>query len=590
MPSGRLTLDWVGKDQALLTTPEGGYEWVDRTDPRVTEIRLLHERETVGAVGPGEHHATDNLLIHGDAADGLRSLLNLPEFAAEYRGKVKLVYIDPPFNTGQAFEHYDDALEHSVWLTMMRDRLALIRDLLAPDGSVWVHIDNDNAAYCWALMDEVFGRSKFVSTIVWQKKYSRDNRPAIGDVHDYILVYSPLGTDWKHVRNRVVRTAAKEYRNPNNDVRGLWRAIPMTAQGFRPNQMYTIRSPAGVDHKPPKGRCWSMIRPRFDELLAADRIYFGVDGSAQPGVIRYLDEDEGLVPWTWWPHEEVGHTDEAKKEMLQLFPDVAAFDTPKPERLMQRIIHIGSQPGEIVLDCFGGSGTTAAVAHKMGRRWITVEREVRTIETFTRPRLGKVVAGDDPGGVTSVEVYTGDGLPDGVKPGSARVSAGVLKKLFAAGALDTAGLSADAVSELAKALGNADRTERQTVWLGGGGFRVLEVGPSLYDVAGDRVLLAEWTSNGQFAAAACAQLGFAVDDDPPFAGRRGRARLAAVDGVADESVVRALVSNLDDRERLVIVAKAAEPGAESLLRELSSGSRLLKAPRDLVGVTRLGRR
>jgi len=269
---------------------------------------------------------------------------------------------------------------------------------------------------------------------------------------------------------------------------------------------------------------------------------------------------------------------------------VPPFATPKPERLLKRIIEAASDAGDIVLDCFGGSGTTAAVAHKMGRRWITVEREVRTIEAFTRPRLGKVVAGDDPGGVTSVEVGTGDGLPDGVKPGSARSAASVLKKLSATGALDTAGLSADAVSGLAKALGNADKTEMQTIWHGGGGFRVLEVGPSMYDVDDGRVLLAEWTSNGQFAAAACAQLGFTVDDDPPFAGRRGRVRLAAVDGVADSSVVRALVSNLDEKERLVIVAKAAEPGAESLLRDLSSGSRLLKAPRDLVGVAQRARR
>ena len=210
---------------------------------------------------------------------------------------------------------------------------------------------------------------------------------------------------------------------------------------------------------------------------------------------------------------------------------MSAFDTPKPERLLQRIIHIGSQPGDVVLDCFAGSGTTAAVAQKMGRRWVTVEKEGKTFDSFARPRLAMVTAGEDPGGITEV-----------------------------------------------------------VGWQGGGGFRVLDVGPSMYDVADGRVLLAEWTSNGQFAAAACAQLGFAVDDDPPFAGRRGRVRLAAVDGVADSSVVRALVSNLDDKERLVIVAKATEQGAESLLRELSSGSRLLKAPRDLVGVTRLVRR
>jgi adenine-specific DNA-methyltransferase len=396
LPAGHLTLSWVGKERALLGTADGGYEWVERDDPRVTEARLLRTRETVGdAAG-----APDNLLVVGDAYDALHALATVPEYAGRFRAQVKLVYLDPPFNTGQAFDQYDDALQHSVWLTMMRDRLLLVCELLAPDGSVWVHLDDSEMAYCRVLMDEIFGRNAFVASIVWQKRYSRDNRPAIGDVHDYILVYAPLGQDWKHVRNRIPRTAAKEYRNPNNDPRGSWRAVPMTAQGYRPNQMYAITTPAGAVHRPPKGRCWSMLQPRYEELLAAGRIYFGLDGRAQPGVIRYLDEDEGLVPWTWWPHDEVGHNDESKKEMLELFADAEAFATPKPERLLRRIVHIGSHPGDVVLDCFAGSGTTAAVAHKMGRRWIAVERSASTVSTFTRPRLEKVVSGADRGGIT----------------------------------------------------------------------------------------------------------------------------------------------------------------------------------------------
>lgn len=501
MPSGRLTLDWVGKDQALLTTPEGGYEWVDRTDPRVTEIRLLHERETVGAVGPGEHHAADNLLIHGDAADGLRSLLNLPEFAAEYRGKVKLVYIDPPFNTGQAFEHYDDALEHSVWLTMMRDRLTLVRDLLAPDGSVWVHLDDAEMAYCKVLLDELFGRRAFITDVIWQKRTSRDNRAAFSSMHDHLLVYAPAGPAWSSVRNRLTDNGS--YSNPDNDPRGPWRSVPMSAQAGHAtaSQFYEITTPTGVKHDPPPGRAWTYSRERFEEIVAQGRVYWPKDGAGKPRLKMYPEESEGLVPFTIWPADAVGTNDEAKKQCLESFPRLAAFDTPKPERLLHRVLQIASNAGEIVLDCFGGSGTTAAVAHKIGRRWVTVERSAATVEDFCLPRLMKVVSGDDPRGVTS-------------------------------------------------AVG----------WQGGGGFRVLDVGPSMYDVAGGRVLLAEWTSNGQFAAAACAQLGFTVDDDPPFAGRRGRVRLAAVDGVADESVVRALVSNLDDTERLVIVAKASEPG------------------------------
>ena len=191
MPSGRLTMNWVGKDQALLTTPDGGYEWVDRTDPRMTEIRLLEQRETVGEVGPNVKPASDNLLIVGDAGDALRSLLALPEYAVEYRGKVKLVYIDTPFNTGQAFEHYDDALEHSVWLTMMRDRLTLVRDLLAPDGSVWVHLDDAEMAYCKVILDELFGRRNHVAHLVLEinpKGRQLDQHYAAS--HDHLMVYA----------------------------------------------------------------------------------------------------------------------------------------------------------------------------------------------------------------------------------------------------------------------------------------------------------------------------------------------------------------------------------------------------------------
>lgn len=164
-PAGRLTLSWVGKDRSLLGTAAGGYEWVERDDPRVTEVRLLHEREIIGDVAAGPN-AAGNLLVVGDSYDALHALARIPEYSANVLGKVKLVYIDPPFNTGQAFVQYDDALEHSVWLTMMRDRLLLIRDMLAPDGSVWVHLDDTEMPYCRALMDEIFGRENFVSHLI----------------------------------------------------------------------------------------------------------------------------------------------------------------------------------------------------------------------------------------------------------------------------------------------------------------------------------------------------------------------------------------------------------------------------------------
>jgi len=518
---GRLELTWTNKHRTLLYGRDGSYEWVDPLDARVAETRLLNEAAAVGSLGDAE---CSNVLIRGDSLHALRSLRRLPEYAAQYASRVKLIYIDPPFNTGQAFSSYDDALEHSVWLTMMRDRLVELKRLLAPTGSIWVHLDDSEVHRLRCVMDEVFGASRFVATVIWQKRYSRDNRPAIGSVHDSLLVYAPLGGSWKHHRNRVPRVDAKQYRNPNQNPRGPWRPIPMTAQGYRVNQMYEIVSPAGVVHTPPKGRCWSMIRERFDDLLAKGRIYFGKDGKGQPNVIRYLDEDEGLVPWTWWPAAEVGDNDESKKEMLNLFPSVEAFETPKPERLMQRIIHIATNPGDIVLDCFAGSGTTAAVAQKMGRRWLAIEREQSTVDTYLYPRLRSVTDGEDTGGVTET-----------------------------------------------------------TGWSGGSGFRVLSVADSIYEIdEAGRVFLSPHVTNGRFAEAVRAQMAFAADDDPPFCGRQGRARLAAVDGVAGELEVRHLVAALGPGERMVLVAKGIDVAVESLLAELSPGSRIRKAPRDLL--------
>jgi adenine-specific DNA-methyltransferase len=406
---GRLELTWTNKDQALLSTGHGryDYEFADPNDPRVLEVRILREVDRVevpfpqGRPGDLAEPKSDNLLITGDSMHALDALAKTPEYAARYLGNVKLVYIDPPFNTGQAFDHYEDNIEHSIWLTMLRDRVRQLLPLLSEDGSIWVHLDDVEVHRCRAVLDEEFGEKGFVATVVWQKRYSRESRPAIGEVHDSLLVYAKNVDRFKAARNKIRRTAAKEYRNPNNDPRGPWRVIPLTAPGTRKNQMYEIEGPDGRIWLPPKGRCWSTIRSGYDALLTAGRIKFGVSGDGAPGILRYLDEDEGLTPWTWWPHEDVGHTDEAKKEIQALFGAEDAFDTPKPERLMRRIIEIGSNPGDLVLDCFAGSGTTAAVAQKLGRRWITCELLPATVEQFTKPRLTKVVKGDDPGGITT---------------------------------------------------------------------------------------------------------------------------------------------------------------------------------------------
>lgn len=367
--------------------------------------RLLQVDQTVGEGTDGL--PPDNLLVQGENLEALKSLLPL------YAGRVKCIFIDPPYNTKSAFEHYDDNLEHSQWLSMMYPRLVLLRELLAEDGSIWVTIDDNEAHYLKVVMDEVFGRANFIATNVWQKRYSRENRGAIGDVHDYLMVYAKSPDVFKQKRNKIPldESQAKIYRNPENpseaDPAKRWRGLPMTAQGHRPNQMYEIEAPNGTRHRPPEGRCWSMIEPEFEKLRAADRIYWGKDGFAQPSVIRFLSEVDGLVPWTWWRHEDVGHTDEAKKEANSLFGADVSFGTPKPERLIQRILHIATNSNDLVLDSFLGSGTTAAVAHKMGRRWIGIEMGEHA-RTHCLPRLQKVVEGEQ-GGISQAVGWQGGG-------------------------------------------------------------------------------------------------------------------------------------------------------------------------------------
>ncbi|WP_426306169.1 site-specific DNA-methyltransferase [Acidovorax facilis] len=390
MAHQKLELTWIGKDQR------------PRLEPRILledPARSYHAKQRVT-----EQDIFDNRLIKGD------NLLALKALEAEFAGKVKCVFIDPPYNTGSAFTHYDDGLEHSIWLGLMRDRLEIIRRLLAEDGSLWITIDDNEAHYLKVLCDEVFGRPNFVASNVWQKRYSRENREAIGDAHDYVLLYAKDAARFKSVRNRVPinEEQAKIYKNPNNHPRGRWRAIPLTAQGFRPNQMYKIVAPGGAVHTPPEGRCWSTVESEFLKLRDAGRIYFGKDGNGQPNLIRFLDEVEGFVPWTWWPHDEVGHNDEAKKEMHAIFGKEEAFATPKPERLLRRVLHIATNPGDLVLDSFAGSGTTGAVAHKMGRRWIMVELGEHC-HTHIVPRLQKVIDGQDPGGVTQATGWQGGG-------------------------------------------------------------------------------------------------------------------------------------------------------------------------------------
>jgi len=580
--AGRLELTWTNKPLRLLAHEDGSYEWVNPADYRVAEVRLLHDITTVGEVG--NKRAADNLLIRGDALNALTSLARLPEFASEYLGKVKLAYLDPPFNTQQSFLQYDDALEHSVWLTMMRDRLLQIRDLLAPEGSVWVHLDDAEVHRCRSALDEVFGPENFITTVVWNKSDSPRNSARYFSVdQDYIHVYAKDASVWRP--NRLPRTAEidSSYKNPDNDPRGPW--IPGDPFANKPYSLgtYEVTGPTGNVFGPPPGRYWRIAKEKFLELDRTGRIWWRGGGEARPRIKRYLSEVADLVPRTSWDHSEVGSNATSAGEIRRLFPGVPVFATPKPEKLMQRIVTVASKPGDIVLDCFLGSGTMAAVAHKMGRRWIGIERELATIETFALPRLQKVVAGEDPGGITNIETPVEDDLPDGVKPGESRAAAKVLENLAKAGVFDDLDkLDEETTKALVRLLRTVDKTKTETIWFGGGGFRVLEVSPSMFEAEGGLVFLADWMANGKLAEATAAQLGYEYEPDPPFSGRKGRTRLAVVDGVVNESVVRLLVAALPERERVVICGTGIDTDARPILRELRPGSTLRKIPAALL--------
>ena len=376
--------------------------WVGKYEEEKLEPRILIEDKSKSYGDPD----TENMLIHGD------NLLALKALEREYTGKVKCVYIDPPYNTGNAFEHYDDSVEHSLWLSMIKTRIEILWDLLDKEyGSIWISIDDDEMPYLRVMMDEICGRSNFVASNVWQKRYSRENREAIGDVHEYIVVYAQNPNKFQEYRNKIPVTLdeMKAYKNPNNDPKGPWRPVPMTAQAGHAtkDQFYEIVTPTGVVHTPPEGRCWSLSKATYEKLLSDGRIYFGKTGDSQPNVIRYFSEVEGVVPWTWWPSTEVGHTDEAKKEIYALFGKINAFDTPKPERLIERVFHIATNPGDLVLDAFIGTGTTCAVAHKMKRKWIGIEMGDQCYE-FCETRMKKVIDGET-GGISKRNNWKGGG-------------------------------------------------------------------------------------------------------------------------------------------------------------------------------------
>ena len=403
MSKTKLELTWIGKDKRPKLEPRILLE-----DPSLS----YHAKQRVN-----ECDQFDNKLIFGD------NLLALKALEQEYAGKVKCVFIDPPYNTGSAFTHYDDGLEHSIWLSLIRDRLEIIRSLLSDDGSLWITIDDAEGHYLKVLCDEIFGRPNFIGTVTWQKTTSvHNNAVMFSSATDMVLAFSKDITKFQMGRVQRSERNKSDYSNSDNDPRGPWASSPLHvsltsgqrgkqyAQSGKSSGLYPIISPLGEHVLPPKGRCWGYSIESIQAFESNNLIWWGKNGKNQPRLKRFLkDNKDGVVPITLWLSEEVGHNQEAKAENASLLEHVSElFSTPKPERLLKRVLEIATNPGDLVLDSFAGSGTTGAVAHKMGRRWIMIELGEHC-HTHIIPRLKKVIDGEDQGGISKAVNWQGGG-------------------------------------------------------------------------------------------------------------------------------------------------------------------------------------
>jgi len=343
----------------------------------------------------GHGSGFDNMIIKGDNCAVCDCLMK------EFSSKVKCIYIDPPYNNGEEYAHYSDVFSHEQWLDNMRAIISRLFRLLSEDGSLWISIDDNEVHYLKVLCDEIMGRSSFVTTIIWQQRTTRENRRAFSNNHEYILVYAKDPVEFKKARNllSVDDAVLARYKNPDNDPRGPWQSVSLNVQAGHAvsSQFYSITAPGGKVFNPPNGRCWIYNQERMQREITENNIWFGTDQNSTPRKKKFLrDAKLGLTPETLWLSSAVGTTNDAKKQLLALFPSMIVFDTPKPESLIRRIFEIATNEGDLVLDAFLGSGTTAAVAHKMNRSYIGIDISVESID-YALSRLERVIAGEKSG-------------------------------------------------------------------------------------------------------------------------------------------------------------------------------------------------
>jgi adenine-specific DNA-methyltransferase len=485
----KLELTWIGKNQR------------PRLEPRI----LLEEPERSHQAKKrvSEKDIFDNRLIFGD------NLLALKALEQEFAGAVKCVFIDPPYNTGSAFTHYDDGLEHSIWLSLMRDRLEILKSLLTTDGSIWIAIDDNEAHYLKVICDEIFSRQCFVASIAWRSADSSNNDSKQFSLdHNHLLVYSKT-PGWRSIPLPRTEEANAHYSNPDNDPRGPWFSGNLSSPNPRPNLRYTILSPTGNIINPPRNG-WRWSESRMNEMIERGEIVFTRGGTS---ILKktYLCDQRGLAPSTVWDNiEETGHNRQAKYELIRLFPGVATADlfaTPKPEKLIKRLLDISTVPGDLILDSFAGSGTTGAVAHKMGRRWIMVELGEHC-HTHIIPRLKKVIDGEDLGGVTEA-----------------------------------------------------------TGWKGGGGFRYFRLAPSLLakDAWGNWVISKDYDA-AMLAEAMCKLHGFAYEPSQEQYWKQGRSSesdfIYVTTQTLNQTQLRALSEEVGEKETLLVCCGAFRGNAD----------------------------
>jgi len=391
------TLNWIGKDKIVNHDKE-------------VPFRLLKKNKKFSL---GE---SENLIVEGDNLEALKALMPF------YHGSIKCIYIDPPYNTGNEKWVYNDKVNspkikewlgkvvgpegedltrNDKWLCMMYPRLKLLHDLLSDEGVIFVSIDDNEQHFLRILMNEIFGEKNFVSCILWQKKYAASNdAKGIAMMHDYILVYQKSS---QFERNLLPRTdsANAAYKNDDKDGRGLWRSDNLLVKSFSASSVFPIVNPnTGKQYLPPEGKCWRGSRETISKWLKERRIFFGKDGKGAPQLKRYLSEvQQGVVPTTWWTFEFGGHNDEAKKEIEEIFSKKTPFDTPKPVKLIKKILELSTNKSSIILDSFAGSGTTAHAVLELNkedggnRKFILVEMESDICRKITSERVRRVAKG-----------------------------------------------------------------------------------------------------------------------------------------------------------------------------------------------------